>query len=87
MGQYRNTALYGSGAAAVNLGGGDVSYGESSANGCPIGVLATAAGNVKLDLYDGSTVTLPIAAGAVLSVMVRKIYQSGTTATGLFVIF
>ncbi len=42
------------------------------------------AGDVKVDLADGSTVTMPTMAGGVWHfVAVKKVYKVGTAATGL----
>lgn len=45
-------------------------------------------GNVKLDLTDGSTVTLnAMAAGVLHHIAVRRIYATGTTATNIVAFF
>lgn len=42
------------------------------------------AGNVKVDLFDGSTVTLNGAlVGTIYPLRVKKVYATGTTATNL----
>ena len=43
----------------------------------------TAAGNVRIEQYDGSVVTLAIPKDADFYVTARKILNTGTTATGL----
>ncbi len=72
----------------ADVSGGDLTY--TSATGFPRSIRATAAGNIKVDCLkgDGTAQT-----GLVIAVTdfenlplggVTKIYQSGTTATGLF---
>ena len=41
------------------------------------------AGNVRIIDYDGDTATVNIAAGTVFWVMARKVFATGTTATGI----
>jgi Mn-containing catalase len=42
------------------------------------------AGNVKVDLYDGSTITLTgVLVGVIYPMKVSKVYATGTTATNL----
>lgn len=44
------------------------------------------AGNVRVDMVDGSTVTWPaLAAGVLHPIRARRIYASGTTATTIVV--
>lgn len=49
-------------------------------------ILATVAGDVSVTLADGSTVVLPIGAGAgaMLPIRAVRVNATGTTATGLF---
>jgi len=47
-------------------------------------IVAAVAGNIKVDTLGGqSAVTIAIAAGVPLPLRVTKIYNSGTTATGV----
>lgn len=57
-------------------------YAPASAFGIYVGT----AGNVKLDTLEGSTLTVPVQAGAVLPWAASRIYKTGTTATGLFTV-
>jgi hypothetical protein len=42
------------------------------------------AGNIKVDLYDGSTITLNgVLVGSIYPMKVSKVYATGTTATNL----
>jgi hypothetical protein len=54
--------------------------------GMPIYLFATVAGNVAVDLVDGSTRTLPVGAGFAggIPMLVRRVRATGTTATGIF---
>ena len=47
------------------------------------GLVAQVAGNVKVTMKTGATVTLGIAAGVVIPVRVTRVWATGTTATGL----
>lgn len=48
------------------------------------GLFVGGAGNVKVDLYDGSTVTLNgMLAGTIYPLRVKRVYATGTTATNL----
>jgi len=52
------------------------------------GILIGVAGTLKLDFIDGSTVTTgTLLAGTVYRFCAKKIYQTGTTATGIVVLF
>lgn len=44
---------------------------------------ATAAGNIVVDTMKGTNRTMAFAAGETRPMIVTKIYQSGTTATGI----
>lgn len=57
--------------------------------GLPVYLFATAAGNVSVDLVDGSTRTVPVGAGFAggIPMLVRRVRATGTTATGLFVCY
>lgn len=47
------------------------------------GLRATAAGNVVVDTLQGTQRTLAFAAGETRPIYVTKVYQTGTTATGI----
>lgn len=47
------------------------------------GIYAGGAGNIKVDMINGDTVTFVVPAGVVLPVQVRKVYSTGTTASGV----
>lgn len=48
------------------------------------GIYIGGAGNVKVDLYDGSTITLTaVIVGTVYPLKISKVYSTGTTATNL----
>lgn len=48
------------------------------------GLIVTAAGDVKVTFYDGTTVTLPaLVAGVIHPVCVRRVWSTSTTATGI----
>lgn len=52
------------------------------------GLFIGGAGNIKVDMSDGSTVTLTgIAVGVIHSISVRRVYATGTTATALVGLF
>ena len=65
----------------------DVSAADASlATNCR-GILVGVAGTMKLDFIDGSTVTTgTLLAGTVYRFAAKKIYQAGTTATGIVVL-
>lgn len=42
------------------------------------------AGDVKIDTLDGTARTIPMQTGAILPVIVTKIYRTGTTAVSVF---
>lgn len=46
-------------------------------------LVATTAGTVKVDMADGTTATLQIAAGIMMPIAVKRVYSNGTTATGI----
>lgn len=54
--------------------------------GLPIYLFATAAGNVAVDLVDGSQRIVPLGAGFAggIPMIVRRVRVTGTTATGIF---
>lgn len=47
------------------------------------GIYVGGAGNLKVDMVDGTVTFIGIPAGAVLPVRVKRIYVTGTTATNL----
>lgn len=52
------------------------------------GLLAASAGVVKVDMVGGGRgILVPIAAGILCPVQARRIYNSGTTATGIVALF
>lgn len=74
-----------SAAAAVDLSSVDADY---TAPKTPTGIYVGGAGNVKVDMQGGGTVTFtapPV--GSTLAVAVTKIYKTGTTATLLVALF
>lgn len=60
-----------------------------SGNSLPIvGLKVTGAGNVNVDLPNGGTAVLTgLTAGQTVDVAVRRIRSTGTTATGIFVLY
>jgi hypothetical protein len=71
-------------AVAVNLAGADVPFNEPM-----LSVFVGGAGNLKVDMADGTTVTFTgVAAGTLLPIQVKKIYAAanGTTATNIVVL-
>lgn len=68
------------GAAAISYGGGDQEFTRAIR-----GVYIDTAGHLKVDMLDGTSgVTFSnLAAGAVYSIAITKIYQTGSTAAGL----
>lgn len=68
-------------AVAIDYSGGDVTGIRSRA------LLVGVAGNLKVDMVGvGIGVTLPVPAGLV-PVAVKKVYQSGSTATGVVALY
>jgi hypothetical protein len=61
----------------------DVSGADYAPAGAPFGLYVGGAGAVKIDTIETQGVTIQAIAGAVLPWAVRKVYQTGTTATGL----
>jgi hypothetical protein len=47
------------------------------------GIYAGGAGEVKVDMINGDTVTFTVPAGVVLPIQIRKVYATGTTASGV----
>lgn len=71
-------------AAAVNLAV-DTDY---SAGQCPKAFRVATGGNVRVLTLAGTDVTLPgLIAGETVRLAVQKIFASGTTATGVVVLF
>jgi hypothetical protein len=88
-------AAYKSASFVVNLGtiASDtdlLGYALSNGNtttACARRVRASVAGVIKVVHPNGVASTLTVAAGEVVDVLIRKILQSGTTATGIDVYF
>lgn len=52
------------------------------------GIYIGGAGNIKVDMLDGTTVTFTaIAAGIIHPIAVKKVYATGTTATGIIGVY
>jgi hypothetical protein len=67
------------GAVTIDYSGGDQTL-TQYARGVYIGT----AGNLKVDLLDGSTATFSnLVAGTVYPFTIKKIYQTGSTAAGV----
>lgn len=68
------------GAVAIDYSGGDQVLATESR-----GIYIDTAGNLKVDMADGTTVTFEnLAAGTIYPIAITKIYQTGsTTAAGL----
>lgn len=59
---------------------------NGDANKATRALLIGGAGNIKIDMADGTTVTLTIpatATGVIQPIAVKKVYATGTTATGI----
>ena len=50
-------------------------------------VLATVAGNVKVDMMDGTTITIPVNANTMYPLAVKKVYATDTTATEIIAFY
>lgn len=61
-------------------------YGDNQARKCKA-IMVTVAGNVAVKNSKGDTVTLPFLASQVYPFPTDQILATGTTATGIFVIF
>jgi hypothetical protein len=72
------------GAVAISYGSGDQDLSTYRVRGVYIGT----AGNLKVDMADGTTaVTFSnLAAGAIYPLKVTKVYQTGSSAAGLALI-
>lgn len=67
------------GAVAISYGSGDQTFSTESR-----GVYIGTAGNLKVDMADGTTVTFSnLAAGSIYAIAITKVYQTGSTAAGL----
>lgn len=67
------------GGVVIDYSGGDQTLAQYAR-----GVYVSAAGNLKVDMLDGSTITFSnLAAGQYYPFTVRKIYQTGSTAAGV----
>ena len=47
------------------------------------GIYAGGAGDVKVQMINGDIVTFTVPAGVVLPIQVRRVYATGTTASGV----
>lgn len=53
-----------------------------------LGIYVGVAGDVKVDMQDGSTVTFTgLAAGMFHGISVKRVYATGTTATGILAVY
>ena len=67
------------GALAIDYSGGNQTLTTQSR-----GIYIGTAGNLKVDMGDGTTVTFSnLVAGTIYPLAVKKIYQTGSTAAGL----
>ncbi len=67
------------GAVAISYGGGDQTITVPSR-----AVYVSTAGDLKVDMLDGTTVTFTgLLVGMIYPIRFTKIYQTGSTATGL----
>ncbi len=65
------------GGVVVNYSGGDQLFATTTR-----GVFVGGAGALKVDFIDGTTITLTgLTAGSVYRLAIKKIYQTGSTAT------
>ena len=67
--------------AHLFVAGSDYSPSTNSAEAYEVRVIV--AGNLKVDLPDSTGVTIPVVAGDILKMEISKIYNTGTTATGI----
>lgn len=52
------------------------------------GLYVGGAGNVKVDMYDGGTVTFnSVTAGTILPIKATRVYATGTTATNIVALY
>lgn len=63
----------------------DISTGDFTPTKDVRWIMATVGGVVKVDLLDGSTLSIPIQSGGLIGAFITKVYQTGTTAIGLIV--
>lgn len=80
MPQVRAGALYASGSALLDLSTTDATF-DPTTQDVPIGLRVDAATTVKVTGYDGRVDTHVIAAGDVLSMMLSKVWRTGTSPT------
>ncbi len=67
------------GAEAISYGGGD-----QTVSPCSRALYVATAGDLKVDMLSGDTVTFAsLPAGTILAVCVKKIYQTGSNAAGI----
>lgn len=62
----------------------DVSGGDHTPESPYRALLVGGAGNVVVDTLRGVSRTIPVAANSILPVIIKKVYQTGTTATDIF---
>jgi hypothetical protein len=69
------------GAVAISYGGGD-----QDLSAYPVrGIHCNTAGDFKVDMVDGTTVTITCIAGVVYPYRIKTVYQTGSTAAGVIV--
>lgn len=65
----------------------DVSGGNQTLPAGVRGIYVGTTGNLKVDLPDGSSPTFTNVAAGVFPVQATKVYQTGTTASGMFALY
>lgn len=80
MGQVRNGALYASGSELLDLSVTDAVF-DPATQDVPIGIRVDAATTLKVTGYDGRTDTHVLAAGEVLTMMIGRVWRTGTSPT------
>ena len=63
-----------------------IANGDYTVVSTPVGLYVGGAGAIKIDTLENTGVTVQAIAGSVLPWAVRKVYQTGTTATGIVTI-
>lgn len=72
--------------AVTPADGANLAPPNGDANKATRALLIGGAGNLKVDMADGTTVTMAIpatATGVLLPIAVKRVYATGTTATGI----
>ena len=72
----------GYGGEAVDIS--SVDHEVPAAIDCSRKLYVTATGDVKFDLFDGTTLTMTFANTSWHELAITKVYKTGTTATGMF---